>query len=106
MRRSTPVRMGFLGVIASLVFVFGMLISTGTASAHTASTQKASWGCGEFDCGGGFGFNQCGDFGVNDDGFNCGFGFNNFNNCSSDEIDCGFGFNNFGFNEFNNCDSF
>src|SRR5216683_2448893 len=104
MRRSTPFRMGFLGVIASLVFVFGMLISTGTASAHTASAHNASWGCGGFgDCGGGCdfscggGFNQCGDFGVNDDGFNCGFGFNNFNNCSSDESGCGFGFDQCGF---------
>src|SRR6266852_786025 len=88
MKWSTPLRMGFLSVLASLVFVFGMVISTGTVSAHTASahtaasTQMASSGCG---------FNQ----------FDCNSGFGNFSDCGFNQFDCNF--NNFNSCDFNNC---
>src|SRR5216684_9408966 len=104
MLRSTPFRMGFLSVLASLVFVFGLLISTGTASAYTASahtaasTQTASGGCGfnQFDCNSGFdNFNSCGfsEF----DNCNSGFG-----GCGFNQFDCNSGFDNFNSCDFNN----
>ncbi len=98
MRRFTPLRIGFLGVLTSFALLLGMLAFPTVASAHTASaqtpasTQSANWGCGGFDEFGDCGFDRfggCGGFGFNDEGFDCGGGFG-FN-------DCGFGFGGFGF---------
>ena len=102
MRRSTPFRIGFLGVVSCLVLVFGMLISTGTASAHTASAHTASahtavsahtasWDCdsasddcGGNGCGDNCGGNNCGD---NCGGNNCGY----YNNCCNSGCDYHYG---------------
>ncbi len=109
-RRSTPLRIVLLSVVACLVFVLGVVLSTDTASAHStaaqssASAQTANGGCDfEFDnC-----FNRC-DFEF-DNCFNrCDFEFGNcFNRCDF-EFDncfnrCDFEFDNC---RFNNCDFF
>jgi hypothetical protein len=104
MQRSTPFKLGFLGVVFCLTLVFGMAISTGTASAHTASAHTASSNC-DFGCG--FG----NDFGYG--GYECGFDFHDcFTSCDSDgncyaiphnlfgfrdRFGFGFGFRNLGF---------
>src|SRR6266446_9343292 len=99
MRRFTPLRIGFLGVLTSFALLLGMLAFPSMASAHTASVQtpasahSTSWGGCGFECGGGFDrFGGCGDFGFNDGGFDCGGGFG-FDNGGFGFNDCGFGFN-------------
>jgi len=109
MRRFTPLRGGLLVILSCLVIMFGMLLSTGTVSAHTtaaqssASAMNANVGCGfngvpECDCtiAGNCGF---GSFGCQFGGCfnNCGFGNCGFNNC---------GFGNCGFNNCNSLEGF
>ncbi len=126
-RRSTPFRTMLLAFVASLVFVFGMVLSTGTVSAHTASTASAqssasamdaSTRCGGPDCGGrfgffpGFGINQCGNFGEFQ--FDqCGIGNGCFGGCFNSCQFSGCGFNNcnsletfVGGDQFGNCNFF
>src|SRR6266446_5557444 len=81
MQRSTPFKLGFLGVVFCLTLVFGMAISTGTASAHTASAHTAtSAHTASSNCG--FGSNECSDSGFNGE---CGFGFHDcFTSCDAD----------------------
>ncbi|HET8851978.1 MAG TPA: hypothetical protein VFN02_05585 [Ktedonobacteraceae bacterium] len=86
-RRSTPLRIVLLSVVACLVFVLGVVLSTDTASAHStaaqssASAQTANGGCDfEFDnC-----FNRC-DFEFD----NCGFNNCDFFNEEDEFSDCG-----------------
>jgi len=98
-RRSTPFRTMLLAFVASLVFVFGMVLSTGTVSAHTASTQFRHPGHGEFfpseEFFPGFAFPQCGGIGEFQFFDQCGIG----NGCCFSpcvEFGCG----------LNNCNSF
>ncbi len=114
MRRSTPFRTMLLAFVASLVFVFGMVLSTGTVSAHSASTASAQSSASAMDAStgcGAFGNNQC-NCGFSPD--NCGFGGCQFGGCFNDcqfsgcFNSCEFGgcgFSCFGECGFNNCNS-
>src|SRR6266446_5246372 len=93
MQRSTPFKLGFLGVVFCLTLVFGIAISTWTASAHTASAHTASAHTASSSCG--FGFNECG-FGVEE----CGFGFHDcFTSCDADGNCFAVPYNIFGFRD-------
>jgi hypothetical protein len=91
-RRSTPLRIMLLSSVASLVFVLGVFLSTGTASAHTASKASVQTAASSMDqCQ----FGDCNNGCDNGEDCNNGCQFsccqNNFfeNNCGCISFNCG-----------------